>query len=292
MVVTAMLSIQLGASFAKGLFGSLGPAGVSALRISLAALILCVYYRPFSSKSAIFPLTRRKCLLILGYGVSLGAMNLVFYMALARIPLGVAVAIEFTGPLAVGVLSSRSVRDFIWAGFAAAGILLILPLTQFAQPLEWIGVAYAFAAAFFWALYILIGHRAGAEIHGGSVTSIGMVIAALVALPFGLASAGLHIFHPSFLVFGFGVALLSSAVPYSLEMIAMTKIEPKKFGILMSLEPALGALIGLLLLHEILGPAQWVGIALIIVASLGVASAINQAAPASTGELSVVPDPV
>lgn len=275
MVVTAMLSIQLGASIAKGIFNEIGPMGVSGLRISLAALILCAFYRPWRR----LPRGRRKWLFILGYGVALGAMNLVFYIALAKIPLGVTVAIEFMGPLAVGIFSSRSLRDFLWAAFAVEGIALILPLTQFAQPLDWTGVAFAFAAAFFWALYILIGHRAGGEIEGGIVTSIGMVCAACVALPFGLASSGFHIFHPSFLAVGFGVAVLSSALPYSLEMHAMTKIEPKKFGILMSMEPALGGLCGLVLLHEGLSKSQWTGIALIIVASLGVAMSPSVPAP-------------
>ena len=168
-------------------------------------------------------------------------------------------------------------RDFVWAAFAVIGLLLILPLTQFVEPLDWVGVGFAFCAAIFWALYILIGHRAGSEIHGGTVTSLGMVTAAIVVLPFGLASAGFHIFHPSFLVLGFGVSILSSALPYSLEMFAMTKIEPKKFGILMSMEPAIGALVGLILLREELGLTQWIGIASIIVASLGVATSADTA---------------
>ena len=289
MVVTAMLSIQLGASLAKGLFADLGPAGVSALRISLAAIILCLYYRPWKT----LPLARRHCLFIFGYGAVLGAMNLVFYMAIARIPLGVAVAIEFMGPLTVGVFSSRIIRDFVWAAFAIAGLLLILPLTQFAEPLDWIGVGFAFCAAIFWALYILIGHRAGSEIKGGTVTSLGMATAAIVVLPFGLSSTGVHIFHPSFLVSGFAVAVLSSALPYSLEMFAMTKIEPKKFGILMSMEPAIGALVGLILLREELGLTQWIGIASIIVASLGVATTADTAAnPANESAPEIARDPV
>jgi inner membrane transporter RhtA len=274
-VLVAMLSIQLGASLAKGLFPVLGAQGATALRLTFAALLLLAFWRPWRKK-----LTGREVRSVMMYGVALGTMNLAFYLALARIPLGIAVAIEFTGPLAVALLSTRRALDFVWALLAVAGILLILPLSEASQALDPLGVVWALVAGTCWALYILFGQRAVETVHGGTATSLGMVAAALVAVPFGVVHAGRALLDVSLLPAGLGVAVLSSALPYSLEMIALKALPTRTFGILMSLEPALAAMSGLLFLHEKLTVVQWAAIGCIILASAGSAASSRQAAVA------------
>lgn len=272
-LLMAMGSIQFGAALAKGLFPVLGAQGATALRLIFAALMLLAVFRPWRKK-----LTRRELRSVVVYGAALGTMNLTFYLALARIPLGIAVAIEFTGPLAVALLSTRRALDFVWALLAVAGILLVLPLSESSKALDPLGVVWALVAGTCWALYILFGQKAVETVHGGTATSLGMVVAALVAVPFGVAHAGRALLDVSLLPVGLGVAVLSSALPYSLEMIALKALPMRTFGILMSLEPALAAMSGLVFLHEQLTVLQWVAIGCIILASAGSAASSRQAA--------------
>jgi inner membrane transporter RhtA len=266
-LLVAMASIQLGVALAKRLFPLIGAQGATALRLGFATLLLLALWRPWRKK-----LTRQEVLAVVVYGAALGGMNLTFYLALERIPLGITVAIEFTGPLAVAILSTRRPIDFLWALLAVAGILMILPLAGTSKALDWLGVFWALVAGTCWALYILFGQRAGASVHGGTATSLGMATAALLVIPFGVAHAGRALLDVSLLPLALGVAVLSSALPYSLEMIALKRLPTRTFGILMSLEPALAALTGLLFLREQLTVVQWVAIGCVIAASAGSAA--------------------
>ncbi len=279
-VLVAMASIQFGASLAKRLFPVVGAPGTTALRLFFATLILGLVWRPWRGK-----LTRRELLAVVTYGASLGGMNLLFYLALARIPLGIAVAIEFTGPLAVALFASRRPLDFLWAALAVCGIVLILPISGASKALDWVGVGLALGAGLCWALYILFGQKAGASVHGGKATALGMATAALLVCPIGVADAGRALLDWSILPFALGVAVLSSALPYSLEMIALKQLPTRTFGILMSVEPALGALSGLLFLGERLTVGQWVAIACIILASVGSSASSQENAKVATPEV-------
>lgn len=262
----AMACFQVGATLAKGLFPLVGSVGATALRTGIAALVLCIVWRPWRLR-----FTRREAQAVIVYGIALGCMNLSFYSALDTIPLGLAVAIEFTGPLAVAVAASRRAVDFVWIALAVAGLLALLPLSRGAQPLSLKGVALALIAGACWALYIIYGKRAGSS-HGGASTALGMLISALFIVPIGLAKYGTLLVSPAILLAGAGVAVVSSALPYSLEMIAMPKIPTRVLGVLLSLDPVLGALAGFVLLNEHLSWLQWTAIGCIMVASAGSAS--------------------
>lgn len=259
-----MISIQSGASLAKHLFLVLNPQGVTTLRLIFSSLILTLIWRPWRYRLG--PDGRRAILL---YGASLGGMNLLFYMALQKIPLGVAVALEFTGPLLVALLSSRHMRDLLWVALAILGIALLLPAQQASAALDLEGIFYALAAGGCWALYIVFGQKAGSGLHGGATAAFGMLVAAAVIMPFGLIFARYELLNYRVFPLALAVALLSSAVPYSLEMLALKRLPAKTFSILMSLEPAIAALSGLLFLNEKLSFMQWSAILLLILASLG-----------------------
>jgi inner membrane transporter RhtA len=262
-VATAMVSICWGASVAKSLFPVIGPAGTTALRLALAAAILCGVFRVWRK-----PLDGRMLRAALPYGVALGCMNLLFYFSIQRIPLGIALATEFTGPLAVATFASRRRVDLAWIGLAVAGLALLLPLDISHQAIDPIGILLALAAGVFWGAYILLGKRAGNAL-GAAAPAYGMTVAALVALPFGVAQAGATLLQPHVLAIALVVAVFSSAIPYSLEMFALRRLPTKSFGILTSGEPAVGALAGVLLLGEMLSPPQWLGIAAIVGATFG-----------------------
>ena len=263
-----MLSFQAGAALAKGLFPVVGAAGTTALRLSLAALLLTVLWRPWRMR-----FTRRQGRVILVYGIAMGCMNLLFYSSLERIPLGIAVALEFTGPLAVAMAASRKPVDFFWILLTAAALLALLPLRSSIGPqaLAPSGIIMALAAGACWAVYILAGRRAGAS-HGGQTTAIGILIATCIILPVGLAQNGLPLFAPALLPTALGVAVLSSALPYSLEMYAMPRIPTLTFGVMMSGDPALAALAGWVFLAERLTWMQWLAVIGIVVASAGSAA--------------------
>ncbi|NTX16315.1 EamA family transporter [Myxococcus sp. CA051A] len=277
LLLVAMSCIQVGASLAKRLIPVVGAQGTTALRLVFASLILLAIWRPWRKR-----LTRAELRSVLVYGASLGVMNLTFYLALERIPLGIAVAIEFTGPLAVALLSTRKAVDFIWALLAVAGVVMILPLAGTGKALDWVGVGWALVAGTCWALYIVFGQKAGASVHGGTAASLGMLTAALLVVPFGVAQAGTSLLDVSLLPAVLGIAVLSSALPYSLEMMALKELPTRTFGILMSLEPALGALAGLLFLDERLSWVQALAVGFIVLASVG--SALSSKRTPSTPE--------
>jgi inner membrane transporter RhtA len=259
----AMVSFQVGATFAKQLIPAIGAPGTTALRLGLSAVLLLAVLRPWRS-----PPSRAAWPVLLAYGVSLGAMNWVFYLALRTIPLGVAVAIEFVGPLAVAVLASRRRLDYLWVALAVVGLSLLLPITESGAALDPAGVLYALAAGVGWALYIVFGQKAG-QAHGPSASTWGLMIAALVTVPLGLADAAPVLLDPRLLPLGIGVAIFSSALPYTLEMVALRRLSARVFGTLMSFEPAIAALAGWVVLREQLTPTQWLAIAAIVSASVG-----------------------
>ncbi len=265
-LLVAMLSIQSGAALAKGLFAAVGPSGTTALRLFLAAALLLPVWRPWR-----LALTPRAWRMVALYGLAMGCMNFLFYESLARIPLGIAVALEFTGPLALALATSRRALDFLWVGLAGAGLAALLPVGVAGHGLAPAGVACALGAGACWALYIVFGRRAGAS-HGGGTAALGLAVAAVVVGPIGAAQAGTALLSPALLPAALGVALLSSALPYSLEMYALTRLPTRTFGVLMSLEPALAALSGLVFLGERLGVLQWSAIGCIVLASAGSAA--------------------
>ncbi|MCE6999881.1 EamA family transporter [Saccharothrix sp. S26] len=260
LVLLGVVSVQIGAAVAKQLFTLAGATGTVTLRLVLAAVILLLVWRPS------LRLDRRTYAVIVGYGLVLGAMNLSFYQAIKHIPLGAAVTIEFLGPLAVAVVGSRRWLDGVWALLAAAGVLL---LTRVDGGLSLTGVLFAAGAGACWAGYILLTAALGNRTSDGKGLALAMAVGALLALPFGVAEAGTMLLDPVVLVAGAAVALLSSVIPYSLELEALRKIPPRVFGILMSLEPAVAALAGLVVLHEALHPAQWLAVFCVVLASVG-----------------------
>jgi len=262
-ILIAMLSIQSGASLAKSLFPVVGAPGVTALRIALGTLILVVIFKPWRLR-----FKKEQRLPLLFYGLSLGAMNYLFYLSIQTVPLGIAVALEFTGPLAVALFSSRRPVDFIWVVLAVLGLWFLLPLGQDIAHVDLTGAALALGAGACWAVYILTGQRAGEE-HGPATVALGSLIAALIFVPLGMAQATESIWQWSILPLGLGVAVLSTALPYSLEMIALTRLPTRIFGTLMSMEPALAALSGMVFLGETLTFTQTLALCSIIAASMG-----------------------
>lgn len=262
-ILIAMISIQSGASLAKSLFPLVGAPGVTALRLALGTLILVVIFKPWRLRFA--PEQRLPLLL---YGLSLGAMNYLFYLSIQRIPLGVAVALEFTGPLAVALFGSRRPLDFVWVALAVLGLWFLLPLGQSVAQIDPVGALLALGAGACWAVYILTGQRAGEE-HGPATVAMGSLIAAVVFVPMGMIQASDTLFQWGLLLPGLGIAILSTALPYSLEMVALTRMPSKTFGTLMSMEPALAALSGMVFLGETLTVTQTLALGAIILASMG-----------------------
>lgn len=260
LVLLGVISLQVGAAFAKQLFGTAGPAGVVMLRLVFAAAVLLVVWRPSPR------LDRRTLAVVAGYGAVLAGMNICIYQAFERIPLGLAVTIEFLGPLAVAVAGSRRKLDVLWAVLAGLGVVL---LSRSGSDLDWVGVAFALVAGAMWAGYIVMGAKLGSRTSGGSGLALGMVVGAVIAAPFGVAGAGSALLDPRVLAAGFVVALMSSVIPYSLELEALRRIPPRVFGVLMSLEPAVAALAGLVVLGELLGGWQWAAIGCVVAASVG-----------------------
>lgn len=265
LLVGAMASFQLGAALAKSLFPAVGAAGAAALRLGIAALVLLVAFRVWRQ-----PLARSAWPHVIRYGAALGAMNLCFYLSLRTLPLGAAVALEFTGPLAVAIWHSRRASDFLWVGLAVAGLIVLLPTGATGLRLDPAGVAFALGAALGWALYIVWGRQAGIAAGPRSV-ALGMTVGALIVLPLGAGAALPALGSATLLGIALAVALMSSVVPYVLEMWALTRIAPRVFGVSMSLEPAIAAATGWLWLGERLASAQLLAVAAIIAASAGAA---------------------
>ena len=268
-ILIAMTSIQSGASLAKSLFPLVGAPGVTALRLALGTLILVVVFKPWRLR---FSPAQRVPLLL--YGLALGAMNYLFYLSLQRIPLGVAVALEFTGPLAVALFGSRRPLDFVWVALAILGLWYLLPLGQNVAQVDLTGALYAQGAGACWAVYIIFGQKAGGD-HGPGSVALCSLIGALVFCPIGAWQTGSVLFNLDILPVALAVAILSTALPYSLEIIALPKIPARTFGTLMSLEPAMAALSGMLFLGEHLSGVQWLALAAIIAASMGSALTIR-----------------
>jgi inner membrane transporter RhtA len=263
LLLIAMASIQFGASVAKGLFPLIGAQGTTALRLVFASLVMLLLLRPWRAR-----FTAASLRTVFIYGIALGMMNLMFYMSLRTTPLGIAVALEFTGPLTVAIYASRRLVDFVWIGLALFGLILLIPMGNAGQSLDLLGASYALGAGACWAIYILFGQKAGHD-NGVQTAALGVMIAALCVAPVGIAHAGAALLNPALIPAALGVAILSTALPYSLEMIALTKMPARTFGTLMSIEPAFGALSGLMFLHEVLSLVQWLAIASIIAASIG-----------------------
>ncbi len=262
-ILIAMISIQSGAALAKSLFPLVGAPGVTALRLALGTLILVVIFKPWRLRFA-----REQRLPLLFYGLALGAMNYLFYLSIQRIPLGIAVALEFTGPLAVALFGSRRPLDFVWVVLAVLGLWYLLPLGQDVAQVDLTGALLALGAGACWAVYILTGQRAGEE-HGPATVAMGSLIAAVIFVPLGMLQATDTLFQWSLLPLGLAIAVLSTALPYSLEMIALTRMPTKTFGTLMSMEPALAALSGMVFLGETLTFTQTLALGAIILASMG-----------------------
>lgn len=268
LVIIGIASVQFGSALATTLFDEVGPAGTVLLRTGFAALVLAAIWRP-----AMRGRGRTPWRAILLYGLSLVGMNLCFYEALERIPLGIAVTLEFVGPLAVAILGSRSRIDLLWALLAAAGIVLLAP--GIGDGLDAAGVTLALVAGCFWGLYILIAARVGRGPAGLGGLSAAMIYAAIVLLPIGVAGGGADLLQPAVLAAGIGVALLSSVLPYTAELEALRRLPERTFGVLLSLEPAVAALVGLAVLGQDLLGREVIAITLVVAASAGALSSAD-----------------
>ncbi|MEO8608069.1 MAG: EamA family transporter [Chloroflexota bacterium] len=260
-VIVAVLSVQLGAAIAKQLFETVGPSGVVFLRTLLAGILFIGVWRPQVrgySKSVYGH--------IILFGIIIAAMMLSFYAAIDRIPLGITVAIAFAGPLGIAVMGSRKLIDLIWVTMAAIGILLLSPITD--TKLDPIGVVLAFVSALTWAIYIVLSKRVNQLLEGNSALALAMCVAAIFSLPFGISGAFKIFSSPSLIVLSLVIALLSSAIPFWLEFKALKTLSSRVFGLLVSLEPVVAALIGFVILHEALGLREISGIALVTAAAV------------------------
>ncbi|WP_121116767.1 EamA family transporter [Croceibacterium ferulae] len=264
-IVGSICSLNLGAAIAKNMFAAVGFEGAAALRTGIAALLLLPLARPWSVR-----LSRAQWGWVLLYGLTMGVMNLLIYWSFMFIPVGIAVAIEIVGPLALVLAGSRTLGDWSWALLALAGLALLVPWTDHAAALDGRGVALALAAAACWAAYILFGKQVS-RIGGRQVVALGLGIACLVTVPLGIGHAGTALLSPGVLATGALVAVLSSCLPYMLEMFALGRLSPRLFGLIISAAPAAGALAGYAVLGERLTLQQGVAVALMIAASAGAA---------------------
>lgn len=271
LVIGAIVSVQVGAAFAKSLFELAPPTAIAWLRMAVAAVVLMLVARP--------RLTGRgwaEWRVVIGYGIALATMNWAIYMSFARIPLGLAVTIEFLGPLALALVGSRRALDLVWVALAGIGVAL---LGVFPVTVDWIGVGFALLAGAGWAAYILLGRRTGVSWSGVTGVSMGAVVGATVFLIPGIVTGGSALLQPNVLLLGAAVAIMSSVIPYGLEMVALRSISPGVFGILMSLEPAAAALAALVILGEQLGWVEIVAMTCVIVASAGATRTLGRQSP-------------
>jgi inner membrane transporter RhtA len=258
---------------ARRLFDAIGPTSTVFLRVAFGALILLGIARPLRPK-----LTSPQWQSVLLFGITIAAMNFCFYQAIARIPLGIAVAIEFIGPLGVAVAGSRSALDFVWVALAALGVAM---LSLVSGSVTLVGVLFALAAAAGWATYIVLSQRVGRLVAGPDGLALALTVGGLALAPFGIAAAGVRLFDLRILSVSLVVAVLSTAIPFSLEFAALRRLSRKAFGILMSLEPAMGAAAGFVLLGQRLAIRDLIAIALVIVASIGATANARRPAPAA-----------
>jgi inner membrane transporter RhtA len=263
LVLASVASTQFGAAFADKLFDRAGPSGVVLMRLGFAAILLCAFTRPTLRGHG----RGGWCTLVL-FGLVLGTMNWTFYESLNRLPLGVAVTVEFIGPLTVAVIGSRRRLDLLWVACAAAGVVL-LALDHSKGTIDGVGLLYALAAGTCWGLYIILAKRAGSVLPGVQALAIALVVGSLLVLPAGLISAGGQLTHPGLLASGLLVALMSSVIPYSFELIALRRLAAATFGLLMSIEPAVAALAGVIVLGELVRARLIIALVLVVAASVG-----------------------
>ena len=259
----AIFSVQTGSAVGKGLFEAIGPLGTTFLRLGFAGALLLIIWRP-----KVRGLTRAQYINVLLFGVVLAAMNGAFYSAIRYIPLGIAVTLEFVGPLGLALVQSRRVKDIVWALLAAAGILLLAPIGR--ETINLLGAGLAILAGIFWACYILCSARVGRSFSGGRGLALAVAIATIAIAPLGISTGGAALLRPQVLLTGVGIAILSSVIPFSLELEVLRRLPSRVFGVLMSIEPAVAALIGFLVLREAIELREILAIALIISASVGV----------------------
>ena len=275
-LMASLITLCAGTSLAKGLFPFVGAEGTTTYRLVFSTLLLMAFWRPWRRAW-----TWADVPILVLFGATLGLMNLLFYNAIKTVPFGLAIAVEFTGPLAVALWSSKKPLDFVWIVLAVAGMGLILPLGNAsgadmqAAAIDPVGIAFALGAGACWAVYIVVGQRVADRI-GAFATPMGMLVAALLVTPVGISVAGSSLLNPEWMLAGLGIALLSSAIPYSLEMYSLKHLPKQTFSILLSLEPAVGALAGWLVLSEQLNTQQLGAIGLIMVASMGSAMTAGQ----------------
>jgi inner membrane transporter RhtA len=263
LALLAIISVQIGAAVGKELFSVIGPLGTTFLRLGFAAILLLILWRP-----QIRGLTRTQASSVLLFGIVLAAMNGVFYSAIHYIPLGIAVALEFVGPLGLALIQSRRVKDLVWAILAVVGIFLLAPIGQGAVNL--LGMGLAILAGICWAGYILCSAKVGHSFTGGRGLALAVAVATIAIAPLGIRNGGVALLRPQVLLTGVAIAILSSVIPFSLELEALRRLPSRVFGILMSVEPAVATLIGFVVLHEAIGLREILAIALIISASVGV----------------------
>ena len=275
-LMVSLITLCAGTSLAKGLFPFVGAEGTTTYRLVFSTLLLMAFWRPWRRAW-----TWADVPILVLFGATLGLMNLLFYNAIKTVPFGLAIAVEFTGPLAVALWSSKKPLDFVWIVLAVAGMGLILPLGNTmgaglqTSAIDPVGIAYALGAGACWAVYIVVGQGVADRI-GAFATPMGMLVAALLVTPVGISVAGSSLLNPEWMLAGLGIALLSSAIPYSLEMYSLKHLPKQTFSILLSLEPAVGALAGWLVLSEQLNTQQLGAIGLIMVASMGSAMTAGQ----------------
>mgnify|MGYP003409320113 FL=1 len=261
-VLFAIISVQSGAAIAKTLFPAIGAAGTASLRIGISAIILLAVYRPNLLK-----ITPNQWKIVIPYGLSLGAMNLIFYLAIERIPIGLAVTLEFIGPLVVAVIGSKRLIDYLWVLLAAIGIVLIAPWSN--NGIDLLGVLFALLAGALWAAYIVLGTKVSKIMKGGDAVATGMLFASILIVPFGILENGLTNLTPTFLYLGIALALLSSAIPFTLEMKALAQLPARTFSILMSLEPAAASIFAFIFLQEYLTFNEILAVVFVVIASVG-----------------------
>ena len=261
-VLLSIISVQCGAAIAKTLFPAIGAAGTASLRIGISALILLLAYRPNLKQ-----ITPNQWKIVVPYGLTLGAMNLIFYLAIERIPIGLAVTLEFIGPLLLAIIGSKRLIDYCWVLLAGLGIVLIAPWSN--DRVDLLGVFFALLAGALWAAYIILGGKVSKIMHDGQAVATGMLFAAILILPFGFYENGLANLTPKFLGMGAALALLSSAIPFTLEMKALGQLPPRTFSILMSLEPAAAAVCAFIFLQENLNFYEILAVVCVVIASAG-----------------------
>ncbi|MDN3310936.1 EamA family transporter [Microbacterium oryzae] len=290
LVLGSCVSLQFGAALAVQLFPALGSWGVTALRLTIAALLLLVVVRP-----RVRSWNRSQWLVVIAFGLSLTGMNGFFYAGLERIPLGTAVAIEFLGPLVLAAVLTRRLLDFAWVALALVGMALLGVDSALGVALDRLGVVFTLIAAVFWALYIRASARVGQLVPGMGGLAVALVVASVVLLPFGVPAAEASFAQPHLLALAAGTALLASVVPYTLELLALRRLPQRVFGVLLSLEPVVASAAGWLMLSQEMSALRIVAVALVVVASIGTALAARKAsedAPgaALTGEVPVIRD--